>query len=323
MSLLVILAFFVVSFSVAGAVVFGTVIWTGRKRRAELATAAAEGRVLDDEQDGSGLLKSDELSSIAIWHDLLAQFDFIDLLSTRLEQADLNWSVGRVTMAMLLFATVALAIVSQASWLPLWLALLLVPLAGFAPYVYINSKRKRRFDKFREHFPDALDSLARALRSGSTVTGGLELVANEAEAPVSTEIRKAFVEANLGLPWERALENLAKRVPLQEISLFVAALQIHSRTGGKLGEVMGRMAETMREQNAMHGEVRAISAHGKMTGMILTILPLGIAGMMLMVSPDYILQLVNHEWGKHMIAAAATCLVLAHVVIGRIVDIKV
>jgi tight adherence protein B len=322
MSLVAIFAFFVVSFSVAGAVVFGAVIWTNRKRRAELALATAEGRTLNEESDGLGILKSDELSSIAIWHDLLTQFDFIDLLSTRLEQADLNWSVGRVTMAMLLLATVALAIVWQASWLPLWLALLVVPLAGLAPYFYIESKRKRRFDKFREHFPDALDSLSRALRSGSTVTGGLELVANEAEAPVSTEIRKAFVEANLGLPWERALDNLGKRVPLQEISIFVAALQIHSRTGGKLGEVMNRMAETMREQNAMQGEVRAISAHGKMTGMILTILPLCIAGMMMVVSPDYILLLVNHEWGKHMIAAAATCLVLAHIIIGRIVDIK-
>jgi tight adherence protein B len=322
MSLFALFAFFVVSFSVAGAVVFGVVIWTARKRRVEVAAAAAEGRVLAEESDGLGILKSDELSSIAIWHDLLARFDFVDLLSTRLEQADLNWSVGRVTMAMLLLSTVAFAVVYQASWLPLWLALVLVPLAGLSPYFYIRMKRNQRFDKFREHFPDALDSLARALRSGSTVTGGLELVATEAEAPVSTEIRKAFVEANLGLPWERALENLARRVPLQEISLFVAALQIHSRTGGKLGEVMSRMAETMREQNAMQGEIRAIAAHGKMTGMILTILPLGIAGMMLMVSPEYVLTLVNHEWGKHMIAAAAACLVLAHIIIGRIVDVK-
>ena len=143
-----------------------------------------------------------------------------------------------------------------------------------------------------------------------------------AEAPVSTEIRKAFVEVNLGLSWDRALENLSKRMPLQDISMFVAAVQIHSRTGGKLGEVMSRMAETMREQNALQGEVKAIAAHGKMTGMILTCLPLCIAGMMLMVSPDYILILVDHPLGKHMIAAAFACLVLAHLIIGKIVDVK-
>ena len=168
MSFLVILSFFVVSFSVAGAVVLGVVLWTARKRRAELA---AGGSALE-EQDSLGILKSEELSSIAVWHDLLARFDFIDLLSTRIEHADLNWSVGRVTMAMLLLATVAFAFVWQVSWLPLWVALLLVPLAGFAPYFYIESMRRRRFDKFREHFPDALDSLSRALRSGSTAVGG-------------------------------------------------------------------------------------------------------------------------------------------------------
>lgn len=318
MSLLVILAFFVVSFSVAGLVVLCAVIWTGRKKRAELAAGGSP----VEESDTLSLLKSDELSSIAVWHDLLARFDFIDLLGTHLEQADLNWSVGRVTMAMLLLSTVALALVWQIPWLPLWLAVLLVPLAGLAPYFYIESKRKRRFSKFQEHFPDALDSLSRALRAGSTVTGGLELVAEEAEAPVSTEIRKAFVEVNLGLSWDRALENLSKRMPLQDISMFVAAVQIHSRTGGKLGEVMSRMAETMREQNALQGEVKAIAAHGKMTGMILTCLPLCIAGMMLMVSPDYILILVDHPLGKHMIAAAFACLVLAHLIIGKIVDVK-
>ena len=318
MSLLVILAFFVISFSVAGIVVFGAVIWTGRRKRAELAAGGSP----VEESDTLALLKSDELSSIGVWHDLLARFDFIDLLGKHLAQADLNWSVGRVTMAMLLLATVALALVWQISWLPLWLAILLVPLAGLAPYFYIQSKRKRRFNKFQEHFPDALDSLARALRSGSTVTAGLELMAEEAEAPVSTEMRKAFAEVNLGLSWDRALENLSKRMPLLDVSMFVAAVQIHARTGGKLGEVMSRMAENMREQNSLQGEVRAIAAHGKMTGMILTFLPLCIAGMMLLVSPDYILILIDHPMGKHMIAAAVACLVLAHLIIGKIVDIK-
>jgi tight adherence protein B len=313
MNLLAILAFFVVSFTVAGAVVLAALVWTGRKRAAEAN---------QDEPSALAILKSEELSSIGAWHDLLARFDFIDLLGTRLAQADLNWSVGRVTMAMLLLATIAFAIVWQISWLPIWLALIVVPVAGMAPYIYIASKRKRRFHKFKELFPDALESLARALRSGGTVAGGLDIVAEECDAPVSTEIRKTFVEVNLGMPWERALENLAKRVPLQEVSLFVAAVQIHSRTGGKLGEVMGRLAETMREQNSLQGEVRAIAAHGKLTGIVLTILPLAIAGLMMIVSPDYISMLFTHPWGKHMIAGAGVCLVLAHVIISRIVDIE-
>ena len=322
MNLLVLLAFFVFSFAAAGAVVMGTVIYGGHKRRRE-GNAPADP---DDAQDfGSstlGLLKTEELSSIGFWHELLARFDVAGLLRTRLDQADLNWSVGRVTMAMLLLATVAFALVWQVSWIPLWLGLFLVPGAGLLPYFYISSRRTKRFEKFNEAFPDALDSMARALRSGSTVPTSFEVLAEEAEAPVSVEMRRTLAEINIGSSWERALENLTTRIPLQEVSMFVAAVQIHSRTGGRLGEVMSRLAESMREDNALRGEVRAIAAHGKLTGLILTVLPLCIAGMMLAVSPEYISMLFTHPWGKHMIAAAAICLVLAHIVIGRIVRIE-
>lgn len=313
MKALAILIFFVVSFSMAGAFLLGALVWSRRKQ----AAAANE-----DEPSALAILKSDELSSIGLWQELLARFDYFELLKLRLAQADLNWSVGRVTLGSLLLATVAFAAVWQISWLPLWLAVLVVPAAGFAPYFYIERRRTKRFEKFREVFPDALDSLARAVRSGGTVAMGLELMGEESDAPVSTEIRRTFVEVNLGSTWERALENLARRMPLQDVSLFVAALQIHSRTGGKLGEVMGRLAETIREQNALQGEVQAIAAHGKLTGLILTILPMGIAAMMMIVSPGYIAELFTHPWGKHMIAAAAVCLVLAHLVIAKIVKIE-
>lgn len=320
MNFLVLLAFFVFSFAAAGAVVMGTVIYAGHKRRR--AGNAGEEAAPDDFRASSlGLLKNEELSSIGIWHELLARLDVAGLLRTRLDQADLNWSVGRVTMAMLLLATVALALVWQVSWLPMWLGLFLVPGAGLLPYFYISSRRAKRFEKFTEAFPDALDSMARALRSGSTVPTAFEVLADEAEPPVSVEMRRTLAEINIGSSWERALDNLTARIPLQEVSMFVAAVQIHSRTGGRLGEVMSRLSESMREDNALRGEVRAIAAHGKLTGVILTVLPIAIAAMMLAVSPEYISMLFTHPWGKHMIAAAAICLVLAHVVIGRIVRI--
>ena len=315
MSLLVIVLFFVVSFSVAAAVVFAGIVWMRSQQK--------ERREQSKIEQALGILKSEELSSISLWHDLLARFDFVDFLGNRLAQADLAWSVGRVTMAMLLLGTVALVIVWGVSWIPAWFGLILIPAGVLTPYLCIDMLRNRRFNKFREIFPDALDSFARALRAGSPVAGGLDLMAEEADPPVSAEMRKTFVEVNLGVSWDRALENLAKRVPLQEVNLFVTALQIHSRTGGKLGEVMTRLSEYMREQNSLQGEVRAVAAHGKLTGLILTLLPMGIAFMMFLVAPDYILTLFDHPWGKHMIAAAALCLVLAHLIIGRIVKVEV
>jgi tight adherence protein B len=155
------------------------------------------------------------------------------------------------------------------------------------------------------------------------LSAAIDLVAVEAAPTVSTEMRKASVEANLGMGWPRALENLSQRIPLLEVNLFISAVVLHSRTGGKLSEVITSLAENMRESLALQGEVRALAAHGKLTGAILTILPVGIAIMMLMVSPGYMLVLYHHPWGKNLIAAAVGCLVLAHFVIRKLVDIKI
>jgi tight adherence protein B len=206
--------------------------------------------------------------------------------------------------------------------LPTWASLAAGVGVAFVPYAYILKLRGKRVQKFREMFPDVLDSLARALRAGYPISAALDVVANDAEEPIATEMRRVAVEANLGMGWQRALQNLGERMPLLEVNLFASAVTLHSRTGGKLSEVISDLANTMREGLALQGEVRALAAHGKLTGLILTILPIGIAGMMLVVSPGYMLVLYNHEWGKTMIAAAIGCLVAAHFVIRKLVDIK-
>jgi len=269
----------------------------------------------------SFLLQSNRLSSITFWDDLLARFDFGTLLQSRLDQADLRWSVGRVTSMMLLVGVVALAMLMRLA--PWWAAVLGAAAASMAPYGYVLHRRTKRFQKFRENFPDALDSLARALRAGYPLSAGMEMIANETAPPVSGEIRRTSTEANLGRGWPHALENLGKRIPLLEINLFIAAVQLHARTGGKLSEVMSALAENMREANALQGEVRALAAYGKLTGLILTMLPIGIALMMLMVSPGYMQVLFNDPVGKNLIAIAIGCLILAHFVIRKIVDIQV
>jgi tight adherence protein B len=131
------------------------------------------------------------------------------------------------------------------------------------------------------------------------------------------------VEGNFGTSWEQALGNLSDRVPLLEVSMFAAAVQMQTRTGGKLNEVLAKLAENMREAIALKGEVRALAAHGKMTGMVLTVLPIVIAGIMMVVNPSYLGILIANPYGKYLISAAIICLVLAHFVIRRIVDIKV
>ncbi len=296
-----------------------------QKRASQRADANLESS-LERELSGEpfeAILKTEELSSITLWHSLLARFDFVEIIKTRTIQADLDWSAGRVTMAMLLCGAVAFAILVRVSFLPLWVVTGTSWFACVSPYLYILSRRKKRFHKFRESFPDALDSLSRGLRAGYPLLSALEMVAGEAEAPVSSEIRKTFVEANLGMPWDRALSNLSERMPLPEVNLFVSAVQIHQRTGGRLSDVIGRLTDTMREQVALAGEVRALAAHGRITGMVLSLVPVGIAGIMMVVSPSYIGVLLGHPYGKDMIAAAIACLIAAHFVMRHITDIKI
>ena len=270
---------------------------------------------------GSPLLQTDRLSTITFWDTILARFDFGAQLKTNIDQADLRWSVGRITSMMLLIGVVVLAILMRLA--PIWAAFVGAALAASAPYNYIRRRRNQRFLKFRENFPDVLDSLARALRAGYPLSAAMEMIAAETAEPVAAEMRRTSAEANLGRGWPHALDSLGKRMPLLEVNLFIGAVQLHARTGGKLSEVIGGLAENMRESIALQGEVRAMAAHGKITGAILTILPIGIAIMMMIVSPGYMQILFNHPWGKNLIGAAVGCLILAHIVIRKLVDIKV
>lgn len=324
-----ILAFFIVIFLLASITV--TVAWmTFLKTTVEETDAvrrdlegseplSAEKSVA--EAPDSRLFRSQHLSTLEFWDSLLSRFDFIENLRTRIGQADLEWSVGRVTLAMLLSGAVTLAILAKV--VSPWIALGGAALVALTPYLYILRRREKRFLKFRENFPDVLDSLARALRAGYPLPAAMEMIAGETMPPVSVEMRKTSVEANLGMGWPQALQNLGRRIPLLEVNLFISAVQLHARTGGKLSEVLGSLAENMRESVSLIGEVRSLAAHGKLTGVILTILPIGIAVMMMIVSPGYMVVLFKHPYGKNLITAAVVCLVLAHVVIRKIVDIKI
>jgi len=317
-ALTAILLFLTIFLAASLAVLIG--YFTLQRMGAEAAAEDVSDHLLDE---SPSIIKDQALSSISLWAKLLERFDFILIMHRHLDQAELSWSVGRVTMLMLLAGSVALAIAMRFDAIPGVVAILIAALVSFLPYLYILRRRARRFHRFEENFPDALDSLARAMRAGHPFAAAMDIVAEESEAPVSTEFRKAAAEGSLGRSWDHALANLADRIPLLEVSMFASAVQMQTRTGGKLNEVLAKLAENMRESTALKGEVRALAAHGKMTGGVLTVLPIVIAGMMMIVNPSYLGVLFYHPYGKYLIVAAVVCLVLAHIVIRKIVDIRI
>jgi tight adherence protein B len=280
----------------------------------ELALMGLEG--------STALLKDEEVSSISPWSHLLKKFDFVEVIRVKTAEAELSWPVGRVIAMMLLAGIVSLVTLWGVSWIPGIAALGLSIGAGFLPYFYILHKRAKRLHTFEAAFPDAIDSLCRALRAGHPFAAGMDLLAVEARAPVSTEMKIAVDEWKLGMSWNQALDNLTRRVPSTDVAIFAAAVKLQIRTGGKLGEVLGRLAESMRENVSIQGEVRALAAHGKITGMVLTAMPIFIGLVMFWVNPAQMALLFQNPTGRNLVVAALFCLVIAHFVIRKLVDIR-
>jgi tight adherence protein B len=310
-----IVSIFLFTFAMAaGAVVLGNILL--ERRRPDSDTP-------DESAGSAGLFKDEQLSSITLWHRLLARFDFVTALRTHVEQSGMRLSVGRLTLSMLLAGAVMFALLRGPEWIPLWAAIGTAWMTALAPYAYVLRNRSRRFRSFQAEFPDALDSISRALRAGHALPSALDVVGRETMPPISTEFRKASAEMNLGVPISRVLDGLSNRVPLLEVELFAAAVQLHSRTGGRLTDVLTILAENMREQGSLQGEIRAMAAQGRAAGYVLTVMPVAIALIMAVVSPIYIAVMLAHPYGKPLIAAAVACLILGHFVIRKIVDIRI
>jgi len=195
--------------------------------------------------------------------------------------------------------------------------------AGSLPFLYVLRRRRRRLRKFEEQFPESLEFVARSMRAGHAFSVSLEMLHKEFEEPLAGEFRRTFDEHNLGMPLEAALQKLAKRVPLMDAQFFVSAVLLQKRTGGNLAELLDKLAHVIRERFKLRGRIRAISAHGRMTGTALSLIPVGVAGMMFFVNREYVTFFFTDQIGRIMLGAAAGLQLLGYGVIRKIVSIEV
>ena len=242
-----------------------------------------------------------------------------------IQQAGLQWSSSRLVIAMLLCGTAG----AVAGWLlqPLGFAFasaaVLAFFLGGAPFFYVRHKRKRRLADFEEQLPEALDFLARSMRAGHAFSISLDMMGSESPDPIGQEFRALFAELNLGAQLETALENFAKRVPLLDVRLFVSSVLLQRQTGGNLSEVLSRLAYLIRERFRLKGQVKAASAHGRLTSRVLTLMPIVMVVILSFVAPDYLPEMAKDSDGKWMIAGAVVCQIIGYLVMRRIVNIKV
>lgn len=194
---------------------------------------------------------------------------------------------------------------------------------GSLPYLYVKRTRTKRLAAFEEQTPEALEFISRAMRAGHAFGMTLEMLSDESPAPLSQEFRKVYNEHNLGLPIETALQNLAQRVPLLDVSFFVSAVLLQRETGGNLSEILLNLSKVIRERFKLKGAVKAASAHGRITGTILTLMPVVLMGGLMFVSPNYLKSMMDEPEGKYIVGASIVFLVLGHFTIRKIVKIKV
>lgn len=255
---------------------------------------------------------------------LLSKVQLNDQLRALLEQAGLKWNVARLLHMCLALALGAFAL----GWLFIpaqyqMLAVIPALAAGALPILQVARMRRKRMHRFEEQFPESLEFVARSMRAGHAFSVSLEMLHREFQEPLAGEFRRAFEEHNLGLPLDTALQKLAKRVPSLDVHFFVSAVLLQKRTGGNLAEILDKLAYVIRERFKLRGKIRAISAHGRMTGMALSSIPIAVACLMLLTNPEYVTFFVREEVGNVMAGAAVLLQMLGYAIIQKIVDIEV
>lgn len=171
------------------------------------------------------------------------------------------------------------------------------------PFFILYTKRSKRMFAFEEQFPDALEFVARAMRTGHAFSVSLEMLYKDFDAPLSDEFKRTFDEQNLGLPLEVALERLGTRVPLLDVRFFVSAVLLQKRTGGNLATLLDNLSYLMKERFKLRGKIRSISAHGRISGLVLSMIPLTVAVLMFFTNEEYILFFFDDPDGKMLMVA--------------------
>jgi tight adherence protein B len=294
-----------------------------REMLARLDSALAVGKSKSDMSDLLVDVRKSELLSTIPWVDkVLRQVELTPRLRRLLYQADLKWTVG----GLLMMCFVAFLIPGYLVYLRtsnIIFAVLIGGAFGFGPIGYVIFKRNKRMNKFEEGLPEALDLICSALRVGHSLNSALGLVTRECPDPVGTEFRVCFDEQNYGLELKTALENLTNRVPVQDLRIVVTGILIQKESGGNLAEVLEKAAEVIRERFRLKRQIMTHTAQGRLTGIILTLLPVVLGCALYFVNPQMMSLLWTREIGIKLLYAAGGMIVVGGLIIRKIVNMDV
>ena len=250
---------------------------------------------------------------------------FVDRFSNTgliFEQADTNLTITKlaaISLALAAFGGVmGVAVGIHPALMPLMVILL-----GALPLGWLLMRRKRRLNAFAAQLPDALEMLARSLRSGQSIGFGFNMVASEMPQPISKEFGRVFEEQNLGIPLDESLNGLTDRIPNLDLKFFVTAVILQRQTGGDLAEILDKIGELVRDRFRIWGQIQALTGEGRLSGVVLLALPFVLFITVYQLNPDYVKVLFTDPMGKKMLFIAVVMQIIGALVIKKIVNIKV
>jgi tight adherence protein B len=249
----------------------------------------------------------------------LERFGNISLL---FEQADTS-----LTIAMFATISAVMGVVGLVFSVMLSVHPAIMPLVGLmmaaVPLCWLLFRRKRRLKAFAAQLPDALEMIARTLRSGQSLAFGFNMVSTEMPPPIGREFGRVFEEQNLGISLDESLRSITERIPNLDLKFFVTALILQRQTGGDLAEILDKIGELIRDRFRIWGQIQALTGEGRLSGVVLLILPFVLLVTVYKLNPDYVMILFRDPAGKQMLAVAAIMQVLGALMIRKIVNIKV
>jgi tight adherence protein B len=270
----------------------------------------------------AGVLKDRRLSTIGALNTLLPRLGFVTTLVGMIGRAGLKKRVGEVVLYVLLAAAAAILLVTIVTGNPA-LGILAGVVGAALPFLVVRRMARKRSALFAEQLPDALDLARAALQAGHGLMAALSVVAEEFPDPIAQEFREVTEEVRLGLPLREALDNLSKRVDAPDIALLEIGILVTQDIGGNLAEVFDNIGHTIRERFKLQRETKTLTAQGRMSGSVLTALPIIVALGLSILNPGYFTPMLEPGKGRYMLAYAACSLLAGHFVIRRMVRVKV
>ncbi len=274
------------------------------------------------EDDFGDILKKRNLSDIPWLNRMLLSLPIVSNLDKLVLQANAKQSLG--VYVLLAFLLGSLGYMGTMFYLNNSLITILIGgILFFLPYVYLVRLKTKRTEKFESQLHEALDLIARALKSGHSFTASLKLTADEFKDPLGTEFEETLDEINFGVSVPVALKNLAERVDCKELKYFVIAVIIQRDTGGNLAELIESLAHIVRERFKFEGKVRILSAEGRLSAVVLILIPIFMGSWLQFSSPEFMMPLFEEPIGRILLGISGIMMVIGALVLKKMVKINV